>query len=139
MGAVTIKVVGLDELQKKLGHAVLLDPAAEDALETIGARIAKPSGKKIGVLRNKIGRHSAGHLKQNVTTTLAEAGPHYVRKGATRRPGTPRPGWQKYATWYNPRLKGQSWFKYQQKLVRGAFGRNVIKAMVRKIEARWAS
>lgn len=135
---VTIRVKGLAELERKLDGSVLLQPEAEAAVETIGARIARPTGKRIGVKRNTISRAQSGRLQETISTTLAGPDPHRRRGTGPRRRGTPRPGWQQRATWYNPRRKGTAWVRYQEKLLKGTFGRNVMKKMAERIAARFA-
>lgn len=139
---VSVSVVGLKEIEEKLGHSVYMEPEAWRALETIGERIERPKGKRIGVLRNKVTRRPMGRLQQSVRTTLAgrKANPRARQSG---RPfvkrGYRRPGWQQRASWYNPRRTGVAWFRYQEKLIRGQFGRNVMKAMATRIAARFAA
>lgn len=54
MAAIQIRVKGLDEIERKLDTRVLLDPAIEEAKETIVDRIVKRPGRGMGAQNNQL-------------------------------------------------------------------------------------
>jgi len=81
MAVKEVRIRGLEELERKLGMAVLVDPAMHEALETIGARLER-QGKGLGARRNVVTReaHSMGARIVSTLKSPRQTGGSWVRK-----------------------------------------------------------
>jgi hypothetical protein len=78
-----LQIKGLAEIEKKLSYAFLVDPAAKEAVETIGKRLER-QGKGLGAQRNTITREptSAGARLFSTLHAPRTTGVAWVRKNA---------------------------------------------------------
>lgn len=143
MPALTVKVVGLEELQKKLQPSYLYEPEIEAALDTVAKR-GQRGGRGLGAKLNPISVEKR-RLSRSVISPLARPSGSTRTRGA-RGTGTPRPRWMQRAG-YNPRRKGTSWLRKNlgatwttgtAKGVLGATAINALKKAAQKILARWS-
>lgn len=141
--AVTVRVLGLKELEKKLDGKVLYEPEIEAGLERIADEMKTRHDKRkgLGARRNVMAIERAGRLQMRVRSTpLVSGWQPEPRKGA-RRPkgsGTPRPGWQEKVPTYNPRRTGSAWYRAQRSRFK-AMAPRVIRKAIEGIKARWSA
>ena len=134
----TVGIVGLKELERKLDGKFLIQPEVESALDTVAQR-GKRGGKGQGAKVNPIALRGAP-LTRILTSPIRSPGnrieaiPSFGR-GAGRRKN-PR---------FNPRSKGTSWIRKNVGAagygagILGATARNALAKAAKKIAARWAS
>jgi hypothetical protein len=103
-----VKILGLDELERKLGYSVLLDPSIDEVVNKFGDRIERPVKKAgLGIRRNTVSR-----FNKPLAVTFS-------------------------STLHNPRQVGSSWQRKNEAIVKG-MAPNVIKAAIRRIEETWS-
>lgn len=66
---VELEVIGLDKIERKLRGSLLLDPALEEAKDTIVARIVDRPGKGLGARNNQLNK-SPLSLGARIVSTL---------------------------------------------------------------------
>lgn len=106
-----VRIVGLEELKRKLGGTVLKEPELQQGMQTIAKRFER-GGKGMGARNNTVtsSRYdSAASLRYDVATTLR-----------------------------SPRRKGSAWVRKQTAIFR-AMSPRVIRSVIKKIQARWAN
>jgi hypothetical protein len=80
-----VRILGLDQVQRKLGYSVLVEPEIQAALETFRKRIMDRPGKGIGAARNTM-MSSPLPLGLTVESTLAyprQSGKSWGRKNTS--------------------------------------------------------
>lgn len=107
--ALNIRIVGLKEIQKKLGADVLLQPEFDDALATFVKRFMRKGRKRgMGAKRNLLSS------KVEDLSVIVESSLNY------------------------PRTVGEAWGKENWKIA-NAMAPRVLKKMVKRIQERWSS
>lgn len=96
---IELDVTGVREIERKLGYSLLVDPAMDDVVETIAARIVDRPGKGEGAQANELRRDSIS-LGARISSTLK-----------------------------NPRQTGSSWQRKNQQIVNAMAPRVVDKAI----------
>jgi len=130
----TIEVKNLAEIQKKLNGSVLYEDEFEAGLDTIEKRMlrggkARSQGKKTNTVRSE-----RMHLSRRIATTrrdnnnIREIVPSFGR-GAGRRKNPD----------FNPRVSGSAWRNYQVHAVFKKMAPNVVRSIIKKINARWSA
>lgn len=114
---IRVKVVGLAELERKLGYSVLMAPAMDEARDTIVARVLRPLPAK-GRGRRKGMPPGAGVINNTLT-------PRLITNGAVID-----------STLNSPRLVGTAWGRANTGIVR-AMAPNVLRKAVQRIEETW--
>ena len=114
----SVKVLGLDELERKLGYPVLVAPAMTEARDTIVARLLRPPPKK-GRGKRKGLPPGAGVINNTLTPTL---------KADT--------GAQISSTLNYPRTVGSAWNRSNENIFNSMAPR-VVNAAIKRIEATW--
>lgn len=129
----TVQVRGLKELEKKLNGSVLYEDEVEDGLDTIEKRMlrggkARSQGKKTNTVRSE-----RTHLSRRVASTrrgntIRETVPSFGR-GVNRRKNPD----------FNPRVTGRAWLDYQVHAVFKKMAPNVVRKIIKRINARWSA
>lgn len=130
----TVQVKGLKEIEKKLNGSVLYEDEVEDGLTTIEKRMlrggkARSQGKKTNTVRSE-----RMHLSRRIATTR--------RDNNNIREIVPSfgsgPGRRKNPN-FNPRVSGRKWLDYQIYAVFKKTAPNVVRSIIKKINARWSA
>lgn len=141
---VKVRVVGLEELDRKLDGRLLYEPEIDSTLQRMGDELKRghDRGKGLGARRNVMAVERAGRLSYRLTSRSLVGRPWRPKalKGP-RRPrgsGTPRPGWQERIPTFNPRRTGKAWRAKQHRRFKSMAPRFIRKA-IEGIKKRWAS
>lgn len=110
---VTIKVLGLEELEQKCQTSILLDPAIEEGINTIKDRMLR-QGKGLGAKRNVLAATSTGGS------------------------GLAFPGAEIRTSLVWPRTTGSS-LKRKDEAIFKAMSGNVIRKAIQRIRDRWGA
>lgn len=132
----TVQAKGLKEVEAKLGGLITQTaiPEVETGLDTIEKRMLRGGrARSYGKKNNVVGSERA-HLSRRVHTTLRDN--HDLRQttpsfgsGAGRRKNPD----------FNPRSSGRKWLDYQVLAVFKKMAPNVVRSVIKKINARWAA
>lgn len=113
---VTVRVKGLEEVQRKLDGRFLVQPEFDHIADALAKRIGRPRKTK-GFINNPLDIAVRPMPVGAEGVTLATIGSPLNR----------------------PRTKGTSWLRFIYGLARGSFMSRQVASAVKKINERWAS